>query len=133
MLRSNHWITPLLWACVTAATAAAQVDFDRDVRPLLAERCTKCHGGIRQEADLSFVSRQRAMASGVIVAGDSTASELVARVTATDPDDRMPPVGEAMSNAEVNLLRRWIDQGADWPDLPAFRTLSIDRPPATSG
>ncbi|PYJ05801.1 MAG: hypothetical protein DME25_07785, partial [Verrucomicrobia bacterium] len=100
-----------------------QPDFNREIRPILAENCYKCHGpddGARK-AKLRFDVRTEALKpakSGktAIVPGAPDKSELVARITATDPDDRMPPLktGKKLSAKQIELLRRWIAEGAPY-------------------
>ena len=84
-------------ALVRARAAAPDpVDFARDIQPLLSEHCASCHGGVKKKGGLSLVTRSHAFAetdSGApaIVPGDTAKSELVARITTPDEDDRMPP------------------------------------------
>ncbi len=98
-----------------------EIDFNREIRPVLAENCLKCHGpddlerkgklrlDVRGEALKPAKSGERA-----IVPGAPEKSELVRRVASQDPDDRMPPAksGKPLTDAQVNLLRRWIAEGA---------------------
>ena len=134
-----------LWAF---RTGGSEVDFNEDIRPILNENCVTCHGGVRQQAELSLLFRDDALQpteSGkhAIVPGRSGKSELIRRVTHTDPDERMPAEGPALSNKEIDLLKRWIDEGAAWephwayvapttPDVPgvsdpAWPNNDIDR------
>ncbi len=96
-----------------------EVDFNRDIRPILNQRCVTCHGGVRQQADLSLLFRAdatRPAESGkrAVVPGDPGASELLRRVSHRDPDQRMPKEGAALSDEEIDRLRRWIEHGAEW-------------------
>ena len=109
------------------ATVESRVDFNREVRPLFAKHCTACHGGVKAAGKISFVYRDKALTSGksgkpAIVPGNPEASELMARVVATDPDIRMPQPehGPALTEAEVGTLRRWIRQGAKWSEHWSF-------------
>lgn len=113
-----------------------QVDFNRDVRPILNTECVNCHGGVKRNGDLSLLFRADALApaeSGkqAIVPGAPGKSELFRRISHPDPEERMPRDGAPLSPEEINTLRRWIDQGAEWadhwsyvkpvkPDLPAI-------------
>ncbi len=113
------------------ATAQVSVDFAKDVQPILAKRCYACHGPDVVEGGLSFVDREAALAetdSGetAIVPGDASASHLIARITATADDwfERMPPEGDAVPEAEVQILRRWIEDGAAWQKHWAFEPLT---------
>ncbi|MDB5390607.1 MAG: Planctomycete cytochrome [Planctomycetaceae bacterium] len=96
------------------------VDFIKDVQPLFAKRCYKCHGAEKQEAGLRLDLKQAALAGGdngkSIEAGKSADSQLVQHVAGVDPDMVMPPKGERLTAIEVGLIRAWIDQGAIWPD-----------------
>lgn len=127
-------IRVLLYACVLGKALSAQVpakvDFARDVQPILRNHCLECHGPSQQMRGLRLDRRRDAMPNRVgangarIVAGDSARSLLFRRVTATQPALRMPPT-EPLPPEQVNVLKAWIDQGADWPD-----ELSGDRDPA---
>ncbi|MEM0925593.1 MAG: DUF1549 domain-containing protein, partial [Planctomycetota bacterium] len=98
----------------------APVDFNRDVRALLFDRCINCHGPDEEEraAGLRLDTAEGATDDlggyAAIVPGDSDSSELIDRIASDDPDVRMPPpgAGNAFSPDEVALLRRWIDEGA---------------------
>ncbi|MBI4601498.1 MAG: DUF1553 domain-containing protein [Planctomycetes bacterium] len=115
-----------------AGADAATVDFNRDVRPLLTDRCLKCHGGVKQESGLSLLYRHTATAPAAskraaIVPGKPGESELIRRVTAADPDDRMPPKGNPLPAGQVETLRRWIAAGAPYDEHWAYRK-PRDRP-----
>src|SRR5947208_14098446 len=104
----------LLAGCVVSTlNSAGDVDFARDVRPILAESCYACHGPMVQQGGLRLDVRPKA---GVIVPGDSANSTLLKRVTAADPRNRMPLGGQPLPAAKIELLRNWIDAGANWPD-----------------
>ena len=111
-----------LWA---SRAGGSEVDFNEDIRPILNENCVTCHGGVRQQAELSLLFRDDALQpteSGkhAIVPGRSGKSELIRRVTHTDPDERMPAEGPALSDKEIDLLKRWIDEGAAWESHWAY-------------
>ncbi len=111
----------------------APVDFDREIKPLLSDRCFRCHGpdaGTR-EADLRLDLEEDARAA--IVAGKPEESELYVRITATD-DDQMPPQDSklALSKVEIDLLRRWIAEGAKWEQHWAFVAPQEHSPPVTN-
>lgn len=93
----------------TSARAQSPIDFNRDVRPILSDKCFFCHGpdDKHREADLRLDQPLRA---------ETKPSELLRRITATDPDEQMPPKksGKTLSTVEVATLRRWIEQGAKW-------------------
>ncbi len=111
-----------------ADVAGGQVRFNRDIRPILSENCFYCHGpdeGART-ADLRLDTEAGAK-DFVIVEGDALSSELIARITSDDPDELMPPADSArsLSKADIEMLRRWIDQGAayeiHWSFIPPQR------------
>ncbi|CAN5215633.1 PSD1 and planctomycete cytochrome C domain-containing protein [soil metagenome] len=99
--------------------SAKAIDFDKDVQPLLATHCFKCHGAEKQKGELRLDDGKHALAGGnsgaVIKPGKSAESALIHAVAGLDPDATMPP-GEAkkLTKDEVGVLRAWIDQGAKW-------------------
>jgi len=105
-----------------ASRSAAKVDFNRDVRPILSNKCFQCHGpdAEKRESDLRLDSEGEAKADldghKAIVAFHPEQSDLVARITSQDDDQRMPPAdsGKSLSKSEVELLTDWIAQGAVW-------------------
>jgi ankyrin repeat protein len=116
---------PLL-AAEGLAAAQPTVDFEKQVQPLLAQRCYGCHGPDVQQSGLRLDKRQNAMRGGdygpVIIPGKGAESKLIRRVVNGDGGLQMPPTGP-LSAAEIDLLRAWIDQGADFrmeiqPDAP---------------
>jgi hypothetical protein len=95
------------------------VDYTRDIKPLLKNKCYACHGPVKQEAGLRLDAAQLLLAGGddgkVVLPGESASSRLIARVSSPDMDERMPPEGAALSNDEIALMQSWIDQGAVYP------------------
>src|SRR5262245_23623491 len=111
-----------MFATARGEESGAKIEYNRDIRPLLSDKCFRCHGpdAAHREADLRLDQLEDAIAtregSRAIVPGDSSASELFHRISASDADTRMPPVdsGSVLSQREVELLKRWIDQGAEY-------------------
>jgi hypothetical protein len=101
--------------------AAPDVDYVRDVKPLLARHCETCHGALKQEAglrlDLAARIRQGGDSGAAIVPGNGAGSLLVEAVTRTE--NRMPADGDPLTADEISILRRWIDAGATAPDEAA--------------
>lgn len=148
MIISRNW---LIWPALAAVMAIAgplpvageeQVRYNRDVLPILADHCFACHGfdSARREAGLRLDHRAdsiKTLPSGgrAIAPGDLSGSALWLRVTSQDPDTRMPPVdsGHSLTPDQREMLRRWIEQGAQyephWAYLPPQRT----PPPAVPG
>lgn len=100
-----------------ALTAAEPLSFPRDIRPILSDKCFSCHGpdARHREADLRL-DVEEAAKEWVIVPGRAEDSELIARITSTDPDVRMPPPSSKLSltAGEIETLRSWIAAGATW-------------------
>lgn len=95
------------------------ISYNQDIRPILNRNCLSCHGGVRQMGGFSLLFEEEAFdttESGkmAIVRGKHRASEMYRRITETNPEIRMPPEGNALSEEEVQLIARWIDQGAVW-------------------
>ncbi len=101
--------------CGLPACAAKPIDFAHEIMPLLVARCGQCHIGGKHEGDLSLETREAVLAAEIVVVGDSTNSELLTRITSTDPDLRMPAKGDPLKPEEIVLIRHWIDQGLEWP------------------
>ena len=127
----------MLLACV-ATPAAEPVDFSQDIQPLLAKRCVACHGPDTQEAGLRLDDRSGATkeldsGSRAIVPRKAAESEILARITSTDPDLQMPPEGPRLTPGQVESLRRWIDEGAEWKEHWAFCGLERPAVPTIGG
>jgi len=113
----------LCLALVARQSAPGEVDFVRDVQPILRQSCWKCHGFDQQRAELRLDTRSGALAGGrngpVIVPGHADESALVARIEAADAKERMPQRAESLPAGQIAKVRAWIDQGAKWPDSAA--------------
>jgi len=114
---------------VTVCADSARIDFNRDIRPILSENCYACHGpdAETRKAGLRLDLKESALAKlksedFAVVPGDVTKSGLIQRITAKDVDDRMPPpkTGKHLTEAQIDLLRRWIAQGAPWNEHWSF-------------
>ncbi|MEP7340714.1 MAG: DUF1549 domain-containing protein, partial [Acidobacteriota bacterium] len=136
----------LLLACVifsqawgNRAAGAAQgraIDFNRDIRPILSDKCFACHGpdAVNKKIKLRLDSEAAATADlgrgrRAIVPGDIEHSQLARRITASDASVRMPPMdsGHKLTEAEIQLLTEWIKQGAKWQQHWSF--IAPARPP----
>jgi mono/diheme cytochrome c family protein len=114
-----------LFISVCSLAAAADVDFTRDVHPILAEHCFTCHGGDKRSGGLSLRDYAEALKGGrtgpAILPGHSGDSLMIRRVTSTNSP--MPPVGPRLNATEIATLRNWIDGGArESAEGPAART-----------
>lgn len=123
--RAVAWLL-LAWLPATVASAAT-IDFGRDIRPLLSDACFACHGPdeTHRQADLQL----HLEGSHAIVPGDAQASELFQRLISDDPDLRMPPpeLGKTLTPQQIESIRQWIDQGAEYQPHWAF-TLPVQPP-----
>ncbi|XZE52089.1 PSD1 and planctomycete cytochrome C domain-containing protein [Planctomycetaceae bacterium SH139] len=118
----------------TTEAAAAPVSFANQIQGILAKRCYACHGPDQAESGLRLSDAEGAFAetdSGevAIVAGSAETSPLFARITSADEWERMPPEGEPLSEEETDLIRRWINQGAEWESHWAFEPRRAVQPP----
>ena len=118
------------------APAKAKVDFSRAIRPLLANKCLKCHGpGQQQRASELRLDLRKSAIGTAIVPGRPDQSELVKRITSKDPQKRMPPPESKLelTDPEIALLKAWISDGADytvhWSFVPPVRP----EPPKVAG
>ena len=126
----NRFIIPFLllsWIVSGPARAADKVDFAKQIQPLLQQNCVKCHGTEKQKGKLRLDSKEAAMKGGkdgvIIVAGDADKSEMYRRITLPKGnDDVMPNEGDPLTKEQTDLIRDWINQGADWPETAQAAT-----------
>ena len=118
-----RWLlVSLAWFCCTPHVLAVEVDYRRDIKPLLIEKCSACHGALRQQAELRLdagsLIHKGGESGAAVVPGKATESPLFQRVTASDVDDRMPPEGEGepLNPQQLAMMRAWIEAGATIPD-----------------
>src|SRR5437016_223774 len=125
-------------ACVLASERPLPVtiDFNRDIRPIFSENCYACHGPDKnkRKADLRLDTKDGLFStlksSQNIVPGHPEQSELYRRITAADPDERMPDPksNKKLADRQMALIKKWIDQGAPWKGHWAY--LPVERPNA---
>jgi hypothetical protein len=123
----------LLWLlAVPLAAAPPKVDFDREIRPLFSDKCFTCHGPDekQRQAGLRFDTKEGGYR--VIVPGDSAKSRLFQRISAASKPSRMPPLasGLSLTDTQIDLIRRWIDQGANWETHWSYVPPKRVEPPA---
>ncbi|MEM6691615.1 MAG: PSD1 and planctomycete cytochrome C domain-containing protein [Planctomycetota bacterium] len=116
---------------LSAGTACAQsIDYTRDIQPILASRCYSCHGPDEAESGVRFDDRESVIAEAEsgefpIVPGDAEASEMLVRVLLEDDDySRMPPEGDALTEAQIEALRKWINEGAPYKQHWAYEPVA---------
>src|SRR5437763_7268716 len=117
----------------TVLPAADRLDFNRDVRPILSDKCFACHGPdkSKRKADLRL---DTPAGKAVVVPGELANSELVKRITSTDKDEMMPPPssGRSLTAKEKDVLKTWIAEGAEWQPHWAYVVPKWTEPPAVT-
>ncbi len=130
------WCAGSMWSAVALAN---DIDFNRDVQPILADNCFYCHGPDENQRDspLRLDIKEGAFADlggyHAIEPGDPDSSELVRRILSTDPDDMMPPPDhrKKLTDAQKQIIAQWIRQGANWSEhwsltpIKAYPTPSV--------
>ncbi|MEZ6102764.1 MAG: PSD1 and planctomycete cytochrome C domain-containing protein [Pirellulaceae bacterium] len=129
-------LTLLLFIVLSSHLHAEEVDFNRDVRPILSDKCFACHGPDqnKREADLRLDTHDgllgEASGASIVVPGDIEKSELWQRISTDDESLRMPPADSQKSLAppELDTLRRWIKSGATWQGHWSYQPLTSPLP-----
>ena len=131
----------VLWAFLLCAELSAQaparVDFGRDVQPILKQYCVECHGPAQQMRGLRLDRRRDAMPNKVgangarIVPGSSSTSRLYQRLIGNQSGPQMPPEAP-LRQEHIDIIKSWIDQGAEWPDAAAGDTVTTQPDPAVA-
>jgi len=122
------WASGFAALLAGSVSFAQEVEFNRDIRPILSDKCYTCHGPNKASRltklrfDAEEGAKQDLGGHYAIVPGDAEKSAMVQRITATNPPMRMPPVrsGYKLTEGEIALIRRWIEQGAKWEKHWAF-------------
>ncbi len=126
----------LLTIITSCSSSSEKIDFSTQIKPILNNKCITCHGGVKKNGGFSVLFKEEALAntkSGkpAIIPGNASESEFIKRLHEEDPELRMPYEKPKLSDEEIDLLTRWIDQGAEWGnhwayslpekvDVPAF-------------
>jgi hypothetical protein len=112
----HHALAVAALLCGLSPCAAAPIEFNRDIRPILADACFQCHGPdkAKRKGDLRLDTEDGA--ARVLGRGGAAASELVRRTTASDESERMPPPrsGRTLTPVQIDTLKRWVREGAPW-------------------
>lgn len=119
MIRHSVMVLIAIGQVHSHVRAASPVDFSREVRPILESRCFDCHGAIKQKSGLRLDSRAGVLEGGdfgpALIPGNPTKSHLIELISSHDENERMPPEGDALTPNELDVLKRWIAEGAVWP------------------
>ncbi len=126
----GHLIS-LLFVSTSIFAAPAKVKFNRDVRPILSDKCFFCHGPDpkKREADLRLDERDPAVEAKALVPGQAEMSEMIQRILSTDADDHMPPPESKLGDLtadEIAILKQWINEGAEYEAHWAFIPLKSE-------
>lgn len=119
-------LLPLVTAAASAEPLPPPVDFNREIRPILSDKCFSCHGPDKKKRKgrlrLDLEESARDPKKSAIVPGKLKESELYLRITTDDTDERMPPEesGKSLTAEEIELLSRWITEGARWSEHWAY-------------
>ena len=119
---------------VSAQAADKQIDFAKEIQPILKKSCIQCHGSEKHKGDLRLDSKEAAMKGGkdglAIVPGDIAKSDMYRRITLPkDNEDVMPSKGELLTKVQTDLIRDWITQGAKWPDGLVLKSTGVPEEP----
>ncbi|MBX3257592.1 MAG: DUF1553 domain-containing protein [Chitinophagaceae bacterium] len=116
-----------------------KVDYNTEVKPLFNKKCISCHGGVKKEGGFSVLFRNEALdttdgGKPAIIPGSPEKSEMIRRLTSSDPEERMPYKHEPLSRQEIDMLKQWIKEGAQWGNHWAYVPVGpVEVPRATSG
>ena len=126
-----------LWGLISLFSGN-EVDFNTQIRPILNEKCLRCHGGVKRNGELSLLFREEALKGGesgipAIVPGNPGKSELMSRLRHHDPEQRMPLEMDPLTQEEIELFKTWISEGAEWethwayipPEKPELPSISL--------
>ncbi|MCH7727339.1 MAG: PSD1 domain-containing protein, partial [Planctomycetes bacterium] len=120
LLRFSAFVLLAFSLPIVDVAGADRVDFQGQILPIFRAKCFDCHGPQEQEGQLRLDAKAAVFRGGIsgpsVVAGKSSRSPLLLRLTSKNDDERMPLDEEPLTAEEIQLIRRWIDEGAVWPD-----------------
>jgi Protein of unknown function (DUF1553)/Protein of unknown function (DUF1549)/Planctomycete cytochrome C len=138
LLNKKWWLVMVIFLIAMLffifSTRRQPIDFNAQVKPIFNKKCITCHGGVRRKSDFSLLFRSEALGkteSGkpAIVPGHPEKSEMIRRISLKDPEDRMPYKHEPLTSEEIDILKRWIKEGAKWGDHWAYLPVKQVDPP----
>ena len=139
VLISSGWLAVLTVLATHASFGKSppEIEFNRDIRPILSENCFACHGrdAVQRKADLRLDVRDSAIEAGAIEPGDTEGSTLIERIMSADPSERMPPPKShrVLTADQKAMLKQWIAEGAKYQAHWAFVAPIRPVPPAVAG
>ena len=120
-MKKCAWLWLFIYGEISFAQVSAKIDFRRDVQPLFREHCIGCHGPTQQMNGFRLDQRRYVMPNrvgagrAVVVPGNSTKSRLYLKLIGSQNGPQMPPAGPLPAE-QIEIVKTWIDQGAEWPD-----------------
>jgi hypothetical protein len=122
-LKGSVFVISLLF--LGSSCKEKEIDFSAEVKPILNKHCISCHGGVKKSGNFSVLFRDEALdttESGKfgIIPGDAQHSEMIRRILSKDPEERMPYKEEPLAQHDIEILTKWIKQGAKWGDHWAY-------------
>ncbi|MCS6852881.1 MAG: hypothetical protein NZ700_17110 [Gemmataceae bacterium] len=136
MIRQAVWVVAAWF--VLARPAAAEVDFAKEIRPILEQHCLKCHGPDKPKAGLRLDTREELLKGSkindqVVIPGKAAESLLYQVIILPETDEsRMPPEGKPLSKAQTDKIRDWINEGLNWPKDIVLRAPGVPAKPAAA-
>ncbi|MBC8002896.1 MAG: hypothetical protein H7X97_09950, partial [Opitutaceae bacterium] len=127
MRSTSIFLGAALVAATSVASAADKIDFNRQIKPIIESSCLSCHGVEKPKGELQLDTREHALKGGenkgsALVAGNPAKSPFyTTTILPPGHDDIMPPKGATLSKEQTEMLRLWIEQGADWPAASALK------------
>ncbi len=131
---TDRWLFAILGftLLIVPRSARADVDFAHQIVPILRQHCAECHTGDAKKGGFSINDHSSLLAGSesgsMVTVGKSDESYLIELVMSTDPDVQMPPKGARLTNKEVAILRKWIDEGLKWESGFAFKKPPYEPP-----
>ncbi len=137
----------IVWLSVVASVAFVfyhysvgkkpMINYNAEVKPILNKHCLGCHGGVRRKSGFSLLTREDALSNAesgkpAIVPGHPEQSEFIRRLTLTDPEERMPYNEPPLTKDEINILTKWVKEGAQWETHWAYRPVEKPAVPGSS-
>lgn len=139
LLAKKQWLTVAMLSIFTIIIYVYgftddPIDFNTQVKPILNRKCISCHGGVKKKGGFSLLFEEEALAateSGkpAIIPGNPHASDMIRRLTATDPEERMPYKEASLSKDEIEVLTQWVSQGAKWGKHWAYEPVKEQKTP----
>jgi hypothetical protein len=111
------------------------IDYNTQVKPIINKKCISCHGGVKKKAGFSLLFQEEALATTAsgkpaIIPGDAKNSEMIRRLHLSDPEERMPYQADALTKEEIEILTRWVDEGAKFSTHWAYSPVKEPKVPS---